>query len=64
MYAAFHSLYIYGNWRSKEVAGVSNLNFKRTSQKAKGGNFYVRVDPSAVLSELPISNSFGVIRVL
>ena len=42
----------------------SNLNFKRTSHKAKGRNFYVGVDPSAILSELPISTSFGVIRVL
>ena len=38
--------------------------FKRRSHKSKGENFYVGVDPSAILSELPTSTSFGVMRVL
>ena len=45
-------------------ASGGGSKFKRRSDKIKEGNFYVVVDPSAILSELPISISFGVIRVL
>ena len=55
-----HSCYIYG---LEEQSGASS-KFKRRSDKIKEGNFYVVVDPSAMLSELHIWTSFGVIRVL
>ena len=40
------------------------LKFKSRSQNVKGVKFYMRVDPSPIVSELPVSTSFGVMRVL
>ena len=40
------------------------LKFISRSQNVKGVKFYMRVDPSPILSELPVSTSFGVMRVL
>ena len=40
------------------------LKFISRSQNVKGVKFYMRVDPSSIVSELPVSTSFGVMRVL
>ena len=48
-----------------ELEGANKgLKFKSRSQNVKGVKFYMRVDPSPILSELPVSTSFGVMRVL
>ena len=61
MYAALSQLLYLWDLDEQRDRGSK---FKRRSNEAKGGNFYVGVDPSTILSELPISTPFGVIKVL
>ena len=64
MYAALQSLLYL--WEFEEQSGRGS-KFKRRNVKIKEencGKKNVVVDPSAILSELPISTSFSLIKVL
>ena len=48
-----------------ELEGANKgLKFKSRSQNVKGVKFYMRVNRSPIVSELLVSTSFGIMRVL